>query len=107
MPDRDLKIRAQILRALHWLEVATVVLYVGLILAGIYIYTESRNNHDALCNLRSDLQRRVVGLQDLLAKHPQGALGISRADIELSIRNTQRTVNALQPLNCKQPKQGE
>ena len=54
----------------------------------------------ALCILRSDLQTRVDTSIAFLKEHPDGIPGIPAATLQQSIDNQQRTILALQLLEC-------
>jgi len=54
----------------------------------------------ALCILRDDLQTRVDAAQAFLKANPDGIPGIPAQQIQDSIDNQQRTILALQLLDC-------
>lgn len=56
----------------------------------------------ALCALRSDVERRIQASSDFLAVHPEGLPGlISPAELRKSQADQQRTVVALSGLKCE------
>ena len=87
-------------RTLRFLVIVTGLL--GTVLVGVatFTYLNSQEVNDAICNLRADLERRVITSQEFLEKHPRGVGGISREDILVGIENQQRTITALASLNC-------
>lgn len=76
------------------------------VLAGVGVWQYSRTNQaeQALCALRTDLEVRVDSsrkyLRDLDAGKRDPIPGISRVDIVTGIRNQERTIGALQVLDC-------
>jgi len=100
-PQREEQTTAGALRrALRWLAAATVVLYVILFAAGIKVYIDNQHTTDTLCTFRSDLETRVVGSILFLREHPEGLAGVPTKTIVDQITNQQRTITALQGLNC-------
>lgn len=91
---------AGIKRALRWLVVATVVVYIVVLgLAGYGAYTTGKM-HDGLCSFTDDLQTRIETSEQFLVDHPDGTPGIPAEVIRSNIENQTRTFNALQPLGC-------
>lgn len=97
-PDRP--IGESIQRSLRILTVATVVLF--LIVGGIalWVWSSARENHDALCALRGDLERRVTTSKKFLEDNPAGIPGVDPAVIQAGIDNQRATVRALSGLSC-------
>lgn len=105
------EVREQLTTTLRRLVVATVGLYVVIILLIGFVWFDGANrsediarvatstNH-ALCVLRTDLERRVSDSITFLADHPNGIPGISAETIQQSITNQQRTIDALADLEC-------
>lgn len=91
----------QLQRSLRILAIATVFLYVGLIIVGVRVYLDSRNTADALCTFRQDLERRVIATTDFLKENPKGIPGIPPRFLLESVANQQRTIVSLQSLDCK------
>lgn len=91
---------ATIKGTLRVLVVATLVLYLGLVAGGLWVWNNSNDNTDALCALRADLENRVVSSQQFLLEHPTGVGGITPAAIQTGIQNSQRTIKALSNLVC-------
>lgn len=85
---------------LRWVAIATLLLYVCLIGAGTYAYLESQKNHHALCSLRADLDERVTTGETYLKAHPEGFAGVSATQIQETIDNQKRTIEALSNLAC-------
>lgn len=86
--------------AVRWLAVSTVVLFLGLIALGTYVYTIASSNNDGLCALRSEAKDRLEGTQKYLKEHPEGFPGITRAEIIKGLEGPKRTIRALKGLNC-------
>lgn len=59
-----------------------------------------RTEH-ALCILRADLQQRAESTEAFLKANPGGIPGIPAEQLQQSIDNQLRTVNALQLLECE------
>lgn len=60
----------------------------------------NRQQGEAICTLRHDLEHRISQSNDFLDKHPHGAFGFSRAQIEKSINDQSRTIKALAGVSC-------
>lgn len=97
---RGLGTAAVLRKSLKRLVWATVLLYVVLFAIGLKVYLDGRNTTKALCTLRTDLQVRVNSSIDFLSEHPEGIPGISPKMIRDGIENQQRTISALQGLDC-------
>jgi hypothetical protein len=102
VPDPN-SIVGPILRQIKILTTATVVLYVILLLVGGAALMTASRNQGALCELRSDLDRRITLSENLLNRHPNGIAGLTPLEVRTSIANQRRTVVALGGLNCDQP----
>lgn len=107
MTDRTLDVGEEIIRRLRWLTVAVLVclaLSVGVgvfaIVQAVQVGHDSDRTTAALCTLRADLQSRVDQSEQFLSKHPKGFAGIPAATIKQSLEGQQRTVTALQGLEC-------
>jgi hypothetical protein len=98
-------------RALRNLTIATVVVYLVLIGAGIFVAVQrshdlarveqvSKDTNTALCALRHDLELRVASSQQFLEEHPNGISGITPQTIQQSIDNQMSTIDALSNLDC-------
>ena len=94
-------------RSFRLVVLATVALYVCLITVIVILYTTNRHRaqegqeaHSALCVLRNDLNGRVKSGEEFLRHNPHGIDGISASDIQLSLRNTRKTLQALEVLDC-------
>lgn len=92
------------------LAVVVTVLMVAVVIDTIVIFrlgtTQTANQQSdtlALCDLRHDLQERVVSGKAFLKTHPRGIPGIPAATLQQSVDNAQRTLNALVPLRCSKP----
>lgn len=96
------------LRILKWTTIILTVLLLGV--SGIaWLDLASKGNeavrtHNGVCTLRADLQDRVKQAKAFLVKHPHGG-GIGSAVVKQNITNTNKTIEALTLLNCKEPKQ--
>lgn len=87
-------------KALTWLVISTVVLYLTLGVVAFLTFVDAQQTHDGLCALRADLVVRINGSKKFLHEHPRGVLHISPAVIRTGIENEQRTVDALGSLQC-------
>ena len=87
-------------KALRFLVIATVVLYLGMVGVGFYTHNIAVNNTSGLCALRADAERRVDAGDDFLKDNPKGIPGISVEQLRRSIANSQRTVEALKEVSC-------
>lgn len=81
-----------------WLFVISIVV----VFAVYKIDTEASNTRHALCTFRGDLERRVQSSRDFLRDHPKGIPGIPSVTIRTGITNQQRTIDALQDLECEE-----
>lgn len=88
---------------LKWLVSATVALYLVVIGVGAFTYTNAQQNHDALCSLRADLERRVEQTQQFV-DHPEQFPDFNDpktlALIEAQLENQRATIAALGDLSC-------
>jgi hypothetical protein len=87
-------------KTLRLLVVATVVLYLFVIVVSGLAFSNSQRTEDALCAVRGDLEGRVEGSQDFLHEHPNGFAGISPAVIREGLQNEQHTIDALGSISC-------
>lgn len=87
-------------RGLRWLIIATIVLYLGVVVIGLLAWSNALTTQKALCQFRGDLTSRVVGGEKFLKAHPDGAFGISADEIQTQLDNQRRTVKALSILSC-------
>lgn len=87
-------------KTLRRLVLATVVLYLALGGIALKSAMDSHSTHSALCTLRGDLQVRVTSSLKFLSDNPRGLPGIPVQVIRDSIANQQRTILALDSLNC-------
>jgi hypothetical protein len=62
--------------------------------------SQGEEAHQGLCVLRADLENRVQTSRDFLKEHPEGIPGIPVATIRQSIDNQQKTIDALEVLDC-------
>lgn len=93
---------ARIMQRLNVLIVATVLLYGATGYVAITGKVATDRNTDALCTLRSDLEKRVANTADFLKNHPKGFAGIPAATLRASAEQQQRTILALSDLDCDQ-----
>lgn len=56
----------------------------------------------ALCSLKLDLEHRVDQGTAFLRANPNGAFGLTKAQIQASIDNQKRTIDSLSALHCKE-----
>lgn len=104
----------QIQQSLRRLFVSTLVLYFVLAVVSAFLYFSLANQQDALaestlstnqalCTLRGDLVQRIESTKSFLRDHPEGIAGISPQIIRQGLQNQQRTVDALESLDCPPP----
>lgn len=88
--------------SLRKLTNATIILYVVAILIAVAAGFTANQNREAACALRADVERRVDEGKNFLIAHPNGLpkLGFSRAELQDTVDNQQRTVDALGGLIC-------
>lgn len=103
MPMTDPDIGQKILTQLKVLRWATIVLAAGLILAMGYVYVQQQRTTNALCAFKNDLINRRIQATGFLKTHPKGAFGFTPAQIQQSVDNYTRTVDALDPISCPPP----
>lgn len=105
-------IAAQLRRTLRVLGIATVALYLVVVVAVFLVYRDANQKRDALrrdevnttaalCALRVDVERRIESSQGFLKEHPDGIPGFNAAAVKASLVNSQRTVKALSGLTCQ------
>lgn len=99
MPDRP-DIAAQLLRGQRRQLRAMLVCFLGLAALTLYVLVQQSRTHDALCSLQADLVHRVQAETDFLAKNPNGIPGVSPASLRATISGQERTIKALEPLQC-------
>jgi hypothetical protein len=93
-------------RKLIHFSIGLYVIVLLLILGGagsaIYVVLTNHDTRDALCTFRTDLEVRVASSRKFLDEHPEGLpkAGISAQQLSQSIRNQDRTVDALRGLDC-------
>ena len=87
-------------RAFRALVTAVVALFVTVGVLGIAAKRTADSNKHALCTFVDDLQRRVNQTREFLADHPEGFAGIPAATLVNQAENQQRTIDALDNLNC-------
>lgn len=85
---------------LRGIVIATVILYIALIGAGAYVYAEDHTTQQSICALRGDLETRVHEGKVFLVEHPKGFGSITAHQIQESINNEKRTIDALSDLAC-------
>jgi len=82
---------------LRRLVIATVVSYLLCGLIGLGAFFLGNSLRVGVCNFQADLQQRIEASQEYLHDHPNGApkLGVTRAQIEETIQNEERTRDSL------------
>jgi uncharacterized protein involved in outer membrane biogenesis len=101
----------EVKRALRWVEYATVILIILMMVLVIIGYADSTNqrdqirqtaaqSHSALCSFLGDLKGRVETSEEFLQEHPNGIPGLSVEAIRTSLRNQKMTVASLSDLKC-------
>ncbi len=91
---RDLK------RSLRVLGVMTVVLYLVIACLGLWVWSQSNRNTNALCDLRHNIEERNGTAEEFLRTHPKGIPGVSAESLEINIRTSRQTLKALSDLDC-------
>lgn len=82
-----------------------VVLLAGMVRLEL-VARDGAEAHEALCELRSDLERRADSLIAFIEAHPQGIPGITRIVLERSLSNQRQTIASLSDLECEQLPKG-
>jgi hypothetical protein len=90
----------QIKRRLNQLLVATVVLYVAVIVIAVLALRQATGDHAVLCAFKGGLKNQVAASSDFLKKHPRGVGGISAEDIRSGMNRQQHTIDSLSNLKC-------
>jgi Na+/H+ antiporter NhaA len=90
----------QIKRRLNQVLVATVALYIVVIVVAWLAWRQSSGDHAALCAFKGGLENQVSASDAFLKKHPTGVGGISAGDIRLGMKRQQRTIDSLSNLKC-------
>lgn len=93
----------------HRFLFAYLMLVIGLFAGMVRVELLARDGgeaHEALCELRADLERRADSLVSFIEAHPQGIPGISRTELERSLSNQRQTLQSLVDLSCGQPPKG-
>lgn len=102
MAERD-EVVHWIKRALNQLRAVTVVLALAVLVVGAYTAYTSDQNHDALCDLRADLDRRVQSSEEFL-EHPEQFPAFNDPEtlalIRQQVQGQKSTIAALGSLNC-------
>lgn len=82
------------------LMIATLLLYLCLVGAGIFVGATTKTNQDALCALRGDLELRTESGKEFLKEHPKGIPGVPVSTILKGIHDEERSIKALDGLSC-------
>jgi hypothetical protein len=61
---------------------------------------EGAQTHQAVCEFRGDLHRRINASQAFLKTHPNGAFGVTAKVIKAQITQQTKTIKALSELRC-------
>lgn len=99
-PELIQKILDSIQSTLKGVVIATGLLYVCIIGAGIYIYVESSHSNKAICALKSDLETRTASAKEFLKTHPNGIPDVPVGVLKEQIRNQERSIKALSVASC-------
>lgn len=94
------KIGESLKSAVLSLIIATAILYLTVIGATIYTYSQTHSTTQAVCALRSDLESRTASGEKFLKEHPKGIPGVPARTIEEGIHNQDRSIRALSGLSC-------
>jgi hypothetical protein len=109
MPNSE--IATDLRRGIRILGVATVALYVVVVIAVVLVWLDSQAKRDALrlettrttnalCTLKGDLIARINLSKAFLKDHPKGVPGISATIIKNDVAYQQQTVDALAVIKC-------
>lgn len=82
------------------LTIATVVLYVSVLVMAIWNFNTSHSNHEVLCALKAARQRDIVAGEKFLIDNPKGIEGISAELIQLSIDDDKQVLKSFASLDC-------
>lgn len=82
------------------LYVVVGLLCIGMVAVIVKTVGDAHQTRDALCTLRSDLEVRVASSRKFLDDHPNGIPGVPVETIREGIRNQDRTIHALDSINC-------
>lgn len=80
--------------------------FAGLLALGIVFVFYAAGTHDALCNLRGDIQQRADRAQQFLNDNPNlktlkfGQITVTRDDLKNQLKRQRSTLHALNGLNC-------
>lgn len=96
------ELAASIRRTLRMLMATTVLLFLLIIVGGIYTYTVSRDTNDSLCAFRTDLQSRIDQTEEFLTKNTKAEPfpGVTRETLLVNLEGQKRTVKVFKDLNC-------
>jgi hypothetical protein len=100
--DSGQQLVKEIRRTLRGLVVATIILFIALAGVAAYSYKVSDQNRQAVCNLRTDLQERVMTSEKFIVEHPEAIekLGFTISQVQKEIDNQNRTLAALSVVSC-------
>jgi hypothetical protein len=102
-PARRAPLEDSVRRLIRWsigLYALVIVLIVAAAGGTVYVVNTNHDTRDSLCSLRGDLESRVQQTRDYLEKHPEGFPGVPARQLRDSLRNQERTVDALANLDC-------
>lgn len=68
---------------------------------GYYVVKISDDNKQALCAQKTTAQTQAKQTEEFIKDNPNGIPGISRAVLERSKTNAQRTVKSLESVDCE------
>ena len=81
------------------IHIAMIVSIVALSLS-LFANVVAVNNNTAVCKYRADLQARYDAGREFVKKHPNGIPGISRSDLDRSLKVQAATLKSLENLRC-------
>lgn len=81
---------------------AYLALVIALLIGAYRLEVLARSTHEALCDLRADVERRTENTQRFLDDHPGPfpIAGITRSELERTLTAQRATLDALSDLNC-------
>lgn len=101
-PDRN-DVAATLFKRLNILIGTTIVLFLALLIMGLYVYNFSRDNTKALCATKQEAERRVSETEKFIKENPNGIPGISPAVLQRSLDSAKSTVQSLSYVSCPAP----
>lgn len=94
----------RVMEGIRWwfrvLVVCTAIIFLISVGTAVYAAVQASVQHQAVCALQDDLERRIRSANDFLKEHPEGLANVPPATLRESIRNQERTLTALSIVRC-------